>query len=77
MSNNLTRPSKRPGERADMVTWYAGAGLVLGLIYAKVQMNPVTMDDWLHAVIPMAAAAATGAVIGWIHQKVAGKKSKD
>ena len=64
-------------ERVAMVTWYAGAGLILGFIYAKVQMDPATMDDWLNAVIPMAAASATGAVIGWIHQKIAGKKSKD
>jgi hypothetical protein len=60
-----------------MVTWYAGAGLVLGFIYAKVQMAPATWDDWMHALIPMAAAAATGAIIGWIHQKVAGKKPKE
>ncbi|MDP6388851.1 MAG: hypothetical protein QF654_03020 [Alphaproteobacteria bacterium] len=60
-----------------MVTWYAGAGLFLGFIYAKVQMDPVTWDDWLNAVIPMGAAAVTGAVIGLIHQMVAGKKKKD
>ncbi len=60
-----------------MVTWYAGAGLVVGFIYAKFQMNPVTWDDWLNAVIPIAAATITGAIIGLIHQIVAGKKSKD
>ena len=64
-------------ERVAMVTWYAGAGLFVGFIYAKFQMNPVTWDDWLNAVIPMAAATITGAVIGWIHQKITGKKSKD